>query len=78
MTTDQTLEFIPRTVRDKLDRVGIRLHLTEWQALSVADREWLCNAPYASTEEADTYAARLEAIVRAATGKPPARLPART
>jgi hypothetical protein len=78
MTTGETLELIPRGVRDKLDRVGIRLHLAEWQALGLAEREWLCTAACTTTEEADAYAARLEALVRAVTGKPPTRLPTRS
>jgi hypothetical protein len=74
MSDETDLELIPRAVRDKLDRVGIKLHLREWQLLSLEDRRSLRDAPCASQTEADRYRDRLTQIVRARTGKAPERL----
>ena len=72
MTRDEheSLELIPRAVRDKLDRVGIRLHLKDWQALALAERVRLRDLPCGSAEEQDRYAAELAALVLRITGKP--------
>jgi hypothetical protein len=69
--TDLDLALIPRAVRDKLDRIGIKLHLQEWQRLAVSDRRGLCDWPCDSTGEIASYRARLIELVLAATGKPP-------
>lgn len=71
------LEFIPRTVRAKLDRAGIRLHLREWQALPLADRVRLRDLPCDSDAEVAAYAAAIDACVRRLTGQPAERLPGR-
>jgi hypothetical protein len=39
------LEFIPRAVRDKLNRVAIKLHWREWQALTLEERRELYEMP---------------------------------
>jgi Conserved nitrate reductase-associated protein (Nitr_red_assoc) len=45
-TMDATdLEFIPRAVRDKLDQVAIKLHLAQWQALTLEERRELYEMP---------------------------------
>jgi hypothetical protein len=72
--TDDDLALIPRSVRDKLDRVGIKLHLTEWELLTRAEREWLRDAPCGSGDEVEHFRAALDRLVRAQTGKPPQRL----
>ena len=66
-----SLWLIPREVRDKLDRVGVKLHLREWQALSLAQRQRLCAQPCASTDEA----ARFSAVLRELLGREPEPLP---
>ena len=38
---EEALELMPRGVRDKLDRVGIKLHLAEWEQLTMTEREQL-------------------------------------
>jgi len=74
---DDELTLMPRAVRDKLDRVGIKLHLREWALLALAERRELVEAPCAAAEEIERYAARLEALVRARCGRAPDRLAAR-
>lgn len=71
------LELMPRSVRDKLDRVGIKLHLREWALLTVDERRRLVEAPCGSDAEAAHYAAALDALVRRRTGRAAERLPAR-
>lgn len=68
------LELIPRSVRDKLDRVGIKLHLKEWQQLSLAERALLRDMACGDDEEVRAYCRRLEEVVRARTGRMPERL----
>ena len=67
------LELIPRSVRDKLDRVGIKLHLKEWQQLSIEERILLRDAACGDNAEAETYRIRLVEMVQARTGRTPDR-----
>jgi hypothetical protein len=71
---EERLELIPRTVRDTLDRIGIKLHLRQWQALSLVERERLRDLPCASVAELRRYASEVEQLVLRLTGKPAERL----
>ena len=71
---EERLELMPRGVRDKLDRVGLKLHLAEWQALSMPERERLRDLPCQSTDDLVQYAAEIERLVRRISGKAPDRL----
>lgn len=71
-----SLEWIPRSVRDKLDRVAIKLHLKEWALLSLKERQLLIDLPCATELEASAYAEQLEQIVRRHAGHAPARISA--
>ena len=75
-TAEERLELIPRNVRDKLDRVGFKLHLTEWQAMSMAERELLRDLPCVRPDEVARYAGEVEQLVRRITGRPPPKLKA--
>jgi hypothetical protein len=66
---EQDLELIPRVVRDKLDRVRIKLHLKDWRALTLAERAELRDLPCASDAEVRRYAAAIEGMVLRVTGK---------
>ncbi|MBX3025042.1 hypothetical protein KF840_09045 [bacterium] len=68
------LELMPRRVRDKLDRVGIKLHLREWALLTLDERRQLVDAPCGTADEAARYAAELDALVRRHTGRAAERL----
>jgi len=72
---EERLELMPRLVRDKLDRVGIKVHLAEWRALPLAAREQLRDLPCETADEVGHYAVVVERLVRNATGKAPDRLP---
>ena len=71
------LELMPRSVRDKLDRVGIKLHLREWALLTIDERRWLVAQPCVSDAEAARYAAEIDALVTRCTGRAAERLAAR-
>jgi hypothetical protein len=68
------LELIPRSVRDKLDRAKIKLHLKEWQELTLDERAWLRDAACGDDAEVGVYRRRLEDMVRQRTGRAPDRL----
>jgi hypothetical protein len=53
---EKELELIPRSIRDKLDRVGIKLHLKDWQKLSLTDRRRLRDLPCDSRDDVARYA----------------------
>ena len=72
--SEDDLALIPRGVRDKLDRVGIKLHLEEWARLSRGEREWLRDAPCASDDDAARYRDELERLVLLRTGRAAQRL----
>lgn len=71
---EDRLELLPRNVRDKLDRVGIKLHLQEWQALHRSERAQLRDLPCETTDQVAHYAALVEQLVIRVTGRPPDRL----
>jgi hypothetical protein len=71
------LDLIPRSVRDKLDRIGIKLHLREWQALTLEERGDLCREPCGSPTEITTYRVLVVRLVQARTGRTPDTLPGR-
>lgn len=57
------LWLIPRDVRDKLDRIGVKVHLREWQALSRAQRQRLCDHPCQSAADGARFAALLRDLL---------------
>ena len=69
------LGWIPRSVRDKLDLVGIKLHLKEWQAFPLEDRQTLCALPCRTAVEKKAFQDRLDALAVQHCGAPPGRLP---
>ncbi len=71
---EERLELMPRSVRDKLDRVGYKVHLAHWQAMTMAEREHLRDWPCASSDEVARYAAEVERLVLRVSGAPPQRL----
>jgi len=65
------LELMPRSVRHKLDRVGLKVHLRDWQALSPAERVRLRDFACDSEAAAQAYAALVNELVARATGHAP-------
>ncbi len=72
------LDLMPRAVRDKLDRAGIKLHLKEWLLLPLAERQRLRDLPCVEADEVARYAAAVDQLVVGLTGRPPERIPARS
>jgi len=68
------LDWIPRSVRDKLDQVGIKLHLKEWQALRVEERQELCVLPCRTPAEKRTFQERLDTLALQRCGALPRRM----
>jgi hypothetical protein len=68
------LELIPRSVRDKLDRVGVKLHLREWALLTMAERARLRDLPCEAADDVERYRRDLVDLVRRRCGKEPERL----
>jgi len=74
MVDGDDLTLMPRTLRDKLDRVGIKLHLKEWELFTLAERRRLIDQPCDSAAEIDRFRSELSALVRQRTGREPDRL----
>jgi hypothetical protein len=61
----KTFDQMPMTVRRKLDLLGVKLHLKQWQALSRVERLIVCHFPVTLTEEREVLTAYLgEAVMR--------------
>lgn len=65
------LELIPRAVRDKLDRVAIKLHLRQWQLLSLDERRELLDLSCQTAAEITAYRERLGTLIRSRCGCEP-------
>jgi hypothetical protein len=65
------LELMPRVVRDKLDRIRIKVHLRDWQKMSLQERILLRDLPCADDAEAQRYRTEVERLVVRITGRPP-------
>src|SRR5271170_3326527 len=63
-----SLACVPMAVRRKLDRVGVKVSLEQWQALAQHERLAICHLPTASGEECNVLKMFLEETVRARSG----------
>ena len=70
-----SLACVPMAVRRKLDRVGVKVSLEQWQALARHERLAICHLPVASSEECEALRTFLEESVRARTGAATKPLP---
>jgi len=68
------LELIPRVVRDKLDRAAVKIHLAQWQALTLEERRELYEMPCTSPVEITQFRDRLDALVWQRCGQQPRRI----
>jgi Conserved nitrate reductase-associated protein (Nitr_red_assoc) len=71
---EDDLELMPRSVRDKLDRVGLKIHLREWQALDLSARRALHDLACETDEEVKRYGAEVDRLVADITGRKAERL----
>ncbi len=72
---EEALVLMSRAVRDKLDRVGIKLHLAEWQMLTIEERARLRDQACESATEIERYRSELETTILDRCGKPVSKIP---
>jgi hypothetical protein len=60
---DEDLTWIPRGVRTKLDLAGVRIHLADWQTLSLDERRELVAFDCTTHGQAAAFRARLAALI---------------
>src|SRR5689334_2927621 len=70
----ETLEFMPLSVRYRLDLAGVKLSLAAWRELPRGEREALCAHLVGTPEDLAAFAARAERDA-ASTGHPVTRFP---
>ncbi len=70
-----SLYCVPMAVRRKLDRLGVKIGLKQWQALGRGERLAICHLPADSDEEADALRTFIEETVKSRSGTPPKNIP---
>src|SRR5262245_6278450 len=70
----QSLSCVPMQARRKLDAVGIKVHLAQWQQLGRGERLMICHAPAASPEERAALKLFIEEATMARAGSTPKEL----
>ena len=71
----ESLKCLPMAARRKLDAVGIKLHLAQWEQLGRGERLMICHAPADSEEERSALRTFIEEVALARTGSPAKILP---
>ncbi len=71
----ESLSCLPMAVRRKLDQLGIKLGLEQWQQLGRGERLMICHAPTASDEEAEALRTFINEVTLAKCGTKPKDLP---
>lgn len=66
-----SLELIPLSVRHKLDCAQVKLHLSQWQALSIDERAQLLRHACVSDDEVLGYRALLDDMIGRHQAAPP-------
>ena len=66
----ESLNCLPMAARRKLDAVGIKLHLAQWEQLGRGERLMICHAPADSEEEQSALRTFIEEIALARTDSP--------
>ena len=71
-----TLDCVPMTVRRKLDRVGVKIGLAQWQALGQGERLAVCHLPADQPDECEAIRTFIIEAVKRVSGVEPKELPA--
>ncbi len=66
-----TLECVPMTVRRKLDRIGLKVHLAQWQGLGQGERLAICHLPAGEPDECDALRTFIVEVVKRTSGQDP-------
>jgi len=72
----ESLNCLPMAARRKLDALGIKLHLAQWEQLGRGERLMICHAPADSEEEQSALRTFIEEVAMARMGSPAKILPA--
>jgi hypothetical protein len=67
----QSLRCLPMAARRKLDRLGLKISLEQWQQMSRGERLMICHAPASTADESDALRVFIEEVALARTGSPP-------
>jgi hypothetical protein len=67
----KTLACVPMAVRRKLDRVGVKVGLKQWQALGRGERMAICHLPVDREEEREALTLFVSEAVQRACGEKP-------
>ncbi len=70
----ESLSCVPMQARRKLDAIGIKIHLAQWQQLSRGERLMICHAPATLDDERAALRIFIEEATLARTGTPPKEL----
>ena len=71
----ESLSCLPMAARRKLDQLGIKVSLEQWQQLGRGERLMICHAPTASPEEAEALRIFINEVMLAKCGTKPKDLP---
>jgi hypothetical protein len=71
----ESLNCLPMAARRKLDALGVKLSLAQWEQLGRGERLMICHGPSASKEERDALRTFIEEATIARTGLAPKTLP---
>jgi hypothetical protein len=70
-----TLDCVPMTVRRKLDRIGLKVHLAQWQGLGQGERLAVCHLPAEQSDECEALRTFIVEAVKRTSGVEPNELP---
>ncbi|MEC4814540.1 MAG: nitrate reductase associated protein [Scytonema sp. PMC 1069.18] len=70
-----SLRCIPMQVRCKLDTCGVKLKLSDWNQMTLAEREALVELPCSTETETQAYRNYLQNLIVQRTGTPASELP---
>jgi len=71
----ESLNCLPMAARRKLDALGIKVHLAQWEQFGRGERLMICHAPADTEEERSALRAYIEEVAISRTGAPAQELP---
>ena len=66
----ESLNCLPMAARRKLDALGIKVHLSQWEQFGRGERLMICHAPADTEEERSALRTFIEEVAIARTGSP--------
>jgi hypothetical protein len=66
----ESLNCLPMAARRKLDAIGIKLHLAQWEQFRRGEKLMICHAPADSSEERIALTTFIQEVALARTGSP--------